>query len=150
MFQRADSENQLGLNLPYLMQSTLIANGTQPALLLRDGFPSNPLGPANVNYQLTHIRAVDPNSPARYIQYWSLGVQRSLPAQFVLTMDHEGTKSTHLDLIHDLNQYVNNVKPCPNYAYLGYPTIRRERLLPLEASVQHRFQSGLPMNVAYT
>ena len=113
MFQRADSENQLGLNLPYLMQSTLIANGTQPALLLRDGFPSNPLGPANVNYQLTHIRAVDPNSPARYIQYWSLGVQRSLPAQFVLTMDHEGTKSTHLDLIHDLNQYVNNVKPSP-------------------------------------
>jgi hypothetical protein len=35
-------------------------------------------------------------------------------------MDYVGTKSTHLDLIHDLNQYVNGVKPYSNFAYLEY------------------------------
>lgn len=151
LFQRAGSENQLALNPPYLRQSTLTSSGTQPAFYLQQGFPTGLLDPANVNLSLTHIRAVDPNSPTPYVQQWSLGVQRTLPLAFVMTVDYVGTKSTHLDLIHDLNQYVNGAKPYPGFAYLEYQqSVGSGTYHGLELSAQRRFQSGLSLNVAYT
>jgi TonB dependent receptor len=109
LFQRAGSENQLALNPPYLRQTTLLSTSTQPAFLLRNGFPPNLLDPANINLAQSRIRTVDPNSPTPYVQQWSFGFQRQLPGQIVFTTDYVGTKSTHLDLIYNLNQYVNGV-----------------------------------------
>jgi hypothetical protein len=151
LFQRAGSENQIALNPPYLRQTTLTAQGNQPAFLLQNGFPPDLLDPANINLKLSHIRAVDPSSPMPYVQQWSFGIQRQLPAQFVLTADYVGTKSTHLDIIHDLNQYVNGALPYPNFGYLEYQqSLGNGSYHGLEASVQRRFQNGLSMNVAYT
>jgi outer membrane receptor protein involved in Fe transport len=151
LFQRAGSENQVALNPPYLRQTTLTATATQPAFLLQNGFPPNFLDPANVDRSLTHIRAIDPNSATPYVQQWSVGLQRTLPAHLVFTMDYVGTKSTHLDLIHDLNQYVNGVKPYSNFAYLEYQqSLGNGSYNGLEASVQRRFTNGLSLDVAYT
>jgi hypothetical protein len=151
LFQRAGSENQVALNPPYLRQTTLTATATQPAFLLQNGFPPNFLDPANVDRSLTHIRAIDPNSATPYVQQWSVGLQRTLPAHLVFTMDYVGTKSTHFDLIHDLNQYVNGVKPYSNFAYLEYQqSLGNGSYNGLEASVQRRFTNGLSLDVAYT
>ncbi len=151
LLQRAGSENQLALNPPYLRQTTLISSGTTPAFTLQNGFPVNLLDPANINLALAHIRAMDPNSPTPYVQQWSFGIQRELPAQLVFTADYVGTKSTHLDLIHDLNQYVNGTFPYPNFGYLEYQqSLGNGSYNGLEASVQRRFASGLSLEAAYT
>jgi len=62
------------------------------------------------------------NSPTPYTQEWSIGFQRELPARMVLTMDYVGTKSSNLDLIRDLNQFVPGTKtfPYPNFGYLEH------------------------------
>jgi hypothetical protein len=66
-------------------------------------------------------------------------------------VDYVGTKSTHLDLIHDLNQPVNGVTPYPGFAYVEYQqALGNGSYNGLEASVQRRFQNGLSLNVAYT
>lgn len=148
---RDGSENQLALNPPYLRQTTLTGTATSPAFLLQNGFPVNLLDPNNINYQLTHIRAIAMNAPIPYVQQWSFGIQRSLPAKLVGTVDYVGTKSTHLDIIHDLNQYVNAVKPYPNFGYLEFAqSTANGSYNGLEASVQRRFQNGLSLDVAYT
>jgi hypothetical protein len=148
---RNGSENQIALNPPYLRQTTLTGTATNPAFLLQNGFPANLLDPNNINYQLTHIRAIAMDSPTPYVQQWSIGIQRSLPAQLVATVDYVGTKSTHLDIIHDLNQYVNGAKPYPNFGYLEFEqSVASASYNGLEASVQRRFQNGLSLDVAYT
>ncbi|MCU1295271.1 MAG: outer rane insertion C-terminal signal protein, partial [Bryobacterales bacterium] len=151
LFQRAGSENQLALNPPYLRQTTLLSKGNQPAFLLQNGFPTGLLDPSNVNLALAHIRAQDPNSPTPYVQQWSIGIQRQLPGQLVFTTDYVGTKSTHLDLIHDLNQYVNGAFPYPNFGYLEYQqSLGNGSYNGLETSLQRRFANGLSLEAAYT
>lgn len=148
---RDGSENQLSLNPPYLRQTTLTGGASTPAFLLQQGFPAGLLDPDKVNLALTHIRAIDPKSPTPYVQQWSLGLQRTLPAQTVLTVDYVGTRSTHLDIIRDLNQYVNGQLPYPNFAYLEYQqAVGSAGYNGLEASLLRRFQNGLSLNVAYT
>lgn len=151
LFQRAGSENQLALNPPYLRQTTLLSNKNQPAFLLRNGFPPNLLDPANINLANSHIRTVDPNSPTPYVQQWSFGFQRQLPGQFVFTTDYVGTKSTHLDLIYNLNQLVSGVLPYQRFGYVEYQqSVGNGSYNGLETSVQRRFTNGLSVNAAYT
>ncbi len=148
---RDGSENQIALNPPYLRQTTLTGTVGSPAFQLQSGFPSNLLDPNNINYSLTHIRAVAMDSPTPYVQQWSFGIQRTLPAQLVATVDYVGTKTTHLDIIHDLNQYVNGLKPYPGFGYLEYEqSTANGSYNGLEASVQRRFQNGLSLDLAYT
>ena len=151
LFQRNGSENQVALNPPYLRQTTLTGTSTAPAFLLQSGFPSGLLDPANINLSLTHIRAVDPNSATPYVQQWSIGIQRALPVGLVATVDYVGTKSTHLDIIHDLNQPITGTKPYPGFAYVEYQqALGNQSYNGLEASVQRRFHNGLSLNAAWT
>src|ERR1700732_2280597 len=74
LFERFGSENQLSLNPPYLINNTpaVASNATAPVFFLRNGFPSNFLDPAALNYKLVRIRAVNPNLPPPSVQQWSL------------------------------------------------------------------------------
>ncbi|MDQ1473089.1 MAG: hypothetical protein QOJ99_4569 [Bryobacterales bacterium] len=151
LLQRNGSENQVALNPPYLRQTTLVGTSTAPAFLLQNGFPTGLLDPANINLGLTRIRAVDPNSATPYVQQWSLGIQRMLPAGMVATVDYVGTKSTHLDIIHDLNQPITGAKPYPGFAYIEYQqALGNQSYNGLEASLQRRFHNGLSLNAAWT
>ena len=153
LFQRAGSENQLALNPPSLRQTTLLSSGTQPAFRLQNGFPPNLLDPANINLPNTRIRAVDPSSVSPYVQQWSIGFQRELPYNLVFTGDYVGTKSTHLDLIYDLNQYTQGTRtlPYPGFGYLEYQqAVGNASYNGLELSVQRRFSKGLSLEAAYT
>lgn len=154
LFKRNGSEDQLALNPPYLLETTLNpVNGDLPAFELQQGFPAGILDPANANYSTLHIHAMDPKSPMPYAQEWSLGFQRELPGQMVLTADYVGTKATHLDVISDLNQYVPGTKtfPYPNFGYLEFShAVGISNYNGLEASLQRRFTKGLSLEAAYT
>jgi hypothetical protein len=154
LFKRAGSEDQLALNPPYLLETTLNpVNGDQPAFQLHNGFPAGILNPANANYANLHIHAMDPNSPIPYVQNWSLGFQRQLPGQMVLTADYVGSHAQHLDIINDLNQYIPGTKtfPYPNFGYLEYShAVGLSNYDGLQASLQRRFNNGLSFEAAYT
>lgn len=153
LFKRAGSEDQLALNPPGLLEVALYPNGNKPALLLQNGFPANTLNPADVNLSSLHIHAMQTASPTPSTQEWSVGFQRQLPASTVLTMDYVGTKSTHLDIIRDLNQYIRGTTtlPYPNFGYLEYSQANGVgNYNGLETSLQRRFTNGLSFEAAYT
>ncbi len=153
MFKRAGSEDQLALNPPGLLEVTLNPNGNKPALFLQNGFPANTLNPADVSLSTLHIHAMQANSPTPSTQEWSIGFQRELPARMVLTMDYVGTKSSNLDIIRDLNQFVPGTTtfPYPNFGYLEYSEANGVgNYSGLETSVQRRFNGGLSFEAAYT
>lgn len=155
LFKRAGSEDQLALNPPDLIESAAYPNleKFQPAFLLQQGFPASTLSATNLNYSLLHIHAMEQASPTPYSQEWSLGFQRELPGKLVLTTDYVGTKSTHLDVIQDLNQYIQGTTtlPYPNFGYLEYSRANGVgNYSGLEVSVQRRYTSGLSLEAAYT
>jgi len=152
-FERFGSEDELALNPPFLVQTTgsIPATGTAPLFNLQGGFPASWLNPANINYQLTHIRTVNPYDPTPYVQQWSFGVQRKLPAQLLFEVDYIGTKSTHLDVLSDLNQPINGALPYPNFAELEYQqSIGNGSYNGLQASLSRRFARGLFLDIWYT
>jgi hypothetical protein len=123
----------------------------QPLFLLQNGFPASYLNPADINYQLSHIRATNPDSDTPTVQEWSFGIERALPQNFVFDLNYVGTKSTHLDVLTDLNQYIHGVLPYPNFGYLEYQqAIGNASYNALEASVKRRFSHGLSFSAAYT
>lgn len=153
LFKRAGSEDQLALNPPGLLEVTLNPIGNSPAFLLQNGFPADTLNPADVSLSSLHIHAMQTASPTPSTQEWSVGFQRQLPASTVLTVDYVGTKSSNLDIIHDLNQYVPGTKtfPYPNFGYLEYSQANGVgNYSGLEASVQRRFKQGFSFEAAYT
>jgi hypothetical protein len=155
LFKRAGSEDQLALNPPDLIESAAYSNlsAFQPAFLLQQGFPSSTLSTTNINYSLLHIHAMQQASPTPTSGEWSFGFQRQLPSKLVLTADYVGTKSTHLDVIQDLNQFIpgTTTTPYPNFGYLEYSRANGVgNYSDLELSVQRRYTDGLSLEAAYT
>ncbi len=153
LLERFGSEDQLGLNPPFLVQTTasMPVKSTTPAFLLQDGFPASWLDPASINYQLSHVRAVQPNSSTPYVQEWSFGIQQQLAGQTILSLDYIGTKSTHLNYLTDQNQLINGVKPYPNFGYIESQFAEGNGIYhSLQASLKRRFSNGVSLSVAYT
>jgi hypothetical protein len=155
MFKRNGSEDQLALNPPNLIESTAYPDLAtfQPAFDLRQGFPTTTLSTTNINYALLHIHAMQQASPTPYSQEWSLGFQRELPGKIVLTTDYVGTKSSDLDILQDLNQFIKGTStlPYPNFGYLEYSRANGVgNYNGLEVSAQRRYANGLSLEAAYT
>ena len=152
-FERFGSEDELALNPPFLVQTTgaIPSTSNVPLFNLQQGYPAGWLDPANINDKLTHIRTVNPYAPTPYVQQWSFGVQRELPGQMVLEVDYIGTKSTHLDVLSDLNQPIAGVTPFPNFGELEYQqAIGDGSYNGLQTSLVRRFAHGLSLDLAYT
>ena len=169
-FKRNGSEDQLALNPPALLSTTSnpLPNPNTadplplPAFQLQNGFSPDLLNPANASTPLLqptlHIHTIDAKSPMPYAQEFSLGFQRQLPGQTVLTADYVGTLARHLDVISDLNQYVPStagtahpVYPYPAWGYLEFShSIGTSNYNGLEAQLQRRFNNGLSLITAYT
>ena len=153
LLERFGSEDQLALNPPFLVQTTasIPVSVKTPAFLLQNGFPSTWLNPADINYQLTHIRAVQPNAGTPYVQEWSFGVQRELIPQTVFSVNYIGSKSTHLDYLTDQNQLVNGAKPYPNFGYIESQFAEGNAVYhALATSVNRRFSKGLALGISWT
>ncbi|GAC1359525.1 MAG: hypothetical protein NVSMB3_07070 [Acidobacteriaceae bacterium] len=162
MFERFGSENQLALNPPFLINKSLAvaSNATTPALVAQDGFPTNFLDPSAINLsklQAFHLRTVDPHAPAPNVQQWSIGFQRELPMELTAEVNYVGTKSTHLDVLNDLNQPsiaapgAPSKTPFPNFGYIEHAnSIGYGNYNGLEATLSRRFRKGFSVRAAYT
>ena len=153
LLERFGSEDQLALNPPFLVQTTasMPVSSKTPVFLLQNGFPASWLNPADINYALTHVRAVQPNSPTPYVQQWSFGIQQDLGAQTVLSVNYIGSKSTHLDYLTDQNQLINGAKPYPNFGYIESQFAEGNASYnSLQTSLKRRFSAGVSFIFGYT
>jgi outer membrane receptor protein involved in Fe transport len=160
MFERAGSEDQLALNLPFLVNNLVTAasnNQTANNIRLRTGFNLS-LDPSAVNPIQVRLRAVNPESVDPSIDQWNLGIQHLLPGDMVLTLDYVGTKGTHLSTLRNLNQQLFNangvgtgVVPYPNLGPIEYrDNGGNSNYHGGELTVEKRFSQGLSFRAAYT
>jgi hypothetical protein len=160
LFERAGSEDQLSLNLPYLVQNNVTAannNSTANNIRLRTGFNLS-LDPASVDPRLVRLRAINPEAVMPSIDQWNLGVQRLLPGNLVVTADYVGTKGTHLSVLRNLNQQLFNaagvgtgVIPYPSLGPIEYrDNGGNSNYHGGELTLEKRFSRGLSFRTAYT
>ena len=165
LFERAGSEDQLALNLPYLVQNNVTAannNSTANNMRLQTGFnlsldPNSILSdPAKVI--LVRLRAVNPESVDPSVDQWNLGIQRLLPGDVVVTVDYVGTKGTHLSTLRNLNQQLfdangigTGVIPYPSLGPIEFRDNGGNSIYHGgELTVEKRFSRGLSFHGAYT
>ncbi|MCA1850411.1 MAG: TonB-dependent receptor, partial [Acidobacteria bacterium] len=160
LFERAGSEDQLALNLPFLVNNVVTAaNNSQTAnnIRLRTGFNLS-LDPSAVNPILVRLRAVNPESVIPSIDQWNIGIQHLLPGNMVATLDYVGTKGTHLSTLRNLNQQLFNANgvgtgiiPYPNLGPIEYrDNGGNSSYHGGELTVEKRFSRGLSFRGAYT
>lgn len=90
-------------NPPYVFAETLQSDNYVPSLF---GFNFAPpaLGKTPVSFN-----ALDPHSPAQYINQWSFTVEKTLPGQIVLELGYDGARGYHLQR----SFLLNNAPPGP-------------------------------------
>ncbi len=158
LFERYGSEDQLGLNPPFLLNAQeTTTSRTQPIFFLQDGFPAKYRDPANIDLRRIRLRSVNPESVMPEADQWNFGVQRLLPAQMVLTLDYVGTKGTHLSVLRNPNFLPG--RPSANFQNRIYPNLGDVQLREnaansnynaLNATLEKRFSRGLSFRAAYT
>jgi len=160
LFERAGSEDQLGLNLPWLVNNVVTApntNSTANNMRLVTGFNLS-LDPAAVNPTTVRLRAVNPGAVDPSIDQWNLGIQHQLPGNMVATIDYVGTKGTHLSTLRNLNQPAFNANGTPT-SILPYPSLGpiefrdnggNSNYHGGELTLEKRFSQGLSFRAAYT
>jgi len=169
LFERAGSEDQLALNLPYLVNNVVTAATTSQTannMRLVTGFNLS-LNPSAVDPTLVRLRAVNPEALDSSIDQWNLGIQHLLPGNMVATLDYVGTKGTHLSTLRNLNQpFLNSNGTIKNAVINGtlQPVLPYPSLGPIEyrdnggnsiyhggeATLEKRFSRGLSFRAAYT
>jgi hypothetical protein len=169
LFERAGSEDQLALNLPYLVNNVATAannNSTANDIRLQTGFNLS-LDPNLVNPITVRLRAVNPESVNPSIDQWNIGIQRLLPGNMVATLDYVGTKGTHLSTLKNLNQPFFNANGTIMNAVINgtlQPVLPYPSLGPIEyrdnggnsnyhggeLTLEKRFSRGLSFRGAYT
>jgi hypothetical protein len=134
LFDRVGSEDQLALNPPGLINNNVSSSNTAPLFFLQSGFPSGFLNPLNLDpaagdLRRVRIRAVTPDAPKTTIQQASIGFQREVLSNVVLSVDGVWTKGTDLATLINLNQNLPNAAgarnalgplPYPNFGFIEY------------------------------
>jgi hypothetical protein len=167
LFERAGSEDQMGLNLPWVVNNAVGAasvNETVNNMRVRTGFNLS-LDPAVIEndparLRLVRQRAVSPDSVMPTVDKWSFGLQHRLPADVVVSLDYVGTKGTHLSVLRNLNQQRFNPDGSPGgpatvrFPALGAVEYRENSVNShyhgLDASLDKRFSRGVAFGLAYT
>ena len=169
LFERAGSEDQLSLNLPWLVNNSVTAannNSTANNIRLATGFNLS-LNPAAVDPTLVRLRAVNPEAQNPSVDQWNFGIQHLLPGDMVVTLDYVGTKGTHLSTLSNLNQPLFNangtimnavingtLQPVLPYPLLGPIEFRdnggNSNYHGGEVTLEKRFSRGLSFRGAYT
>ncbi len=165
LFERAGSEDQMALNLPFFVNNVVGVTNTSTTaanIRLRTGFNLS-LDPNTILNDPTRLaqvrlRAVAPDAVNPSVDQWNLGIQRQLPWEMAVTFDYVGTKGTHLSILRNLNQQLFNADgtgtgtiPFPAFG----PIELRENVgnsvyHGAELTLEKRFSSGLSFRGAYT
>jgi outer membrane receptor protein involved in Fe transport len=151
---RIGSEDQLALNPPGLRninQST--SSATTPVLIMRNGFPSNYLDPANIVLNRLLIRAANPSGENGTSHQFAVGGEREIALNFVVSADFVGNLGRHISVLRNLNQPLNGngPRPYPNFAHIQWrDPVGDSRYYGVDFSAEKRFSDGYGYRVAYT
>ena len=164
LFDRVGSEDQLALNLPGLINTSLSRPSGTPVFLLQDGIPSNflvlpNLDPAAGRLKGIRVRAVSTDDPNTQLQQATIGLQREI-AGLVASADFVYTRGTNLATLVNLNQPLpsapgaNDAKgplPFPNFGFIEWREDNgKSKYKGVDASVEKRFAKGYSFGAAYT
>ncbi len=158
LFDRVGSEDQLSLNVPGLVNTSVSSSSTAPLFLLQRGYPAAYLAPPNLDpaagdLKRLRIRAVDQNAPKTTIQQASLGFQREISKGVVVSVDGVYTKGSDLASLVNLNQPLNGNGPLPfpNFGFIEWRAQNgRSEYKGVDVGLQRRFADGFGFGISYT
>jgi len=168
LFDRVGSEDQLALNLPGLINKVYptATAATGPLFLLRQGIPPGALTPPNLDpaagqLRTVRLRAVTEDAPKSTFTQASIGFQRELFPNLVLTADGVWTWGDSLASLVNLNQPqpsapgAADTRGATPYPLFG-PFIEwrqqngESEYKGLDLGVERRFSNGYGFGLAYT
>jgi len=165
LFDRVGSEDQIALNPPGLINNVLASSNTAPLFLLQSGIPTGALNPLNLDpaagdLKRVRIRGVTNDAPKTTIQQASIGLQRELIRNVVLSLDGVWTKGTNLATLINLNQPLPNAAgnnalgpvPYPNFGtFIEWRQQNgRSNYKGIDLGIEKRFSDGYGFGVSYT
>ena len=165
LFDRVGSEDQLALNLPGLINTSLSRTSGTPLFLLQDGIPTNFLSPPSLNpadgqLRPIRVRAVANDAPKTTMQQATIGLQRDLGDGMVLSADYVHTHGSNLATLVNLNQPLpsaagaNDARgalPYPNFGFVEWQSQNGiSDYDGLDLGLQRRFERGYSFGVSYT
>lgn len=165
LFDRVGSEDQLALNLPGLVNTSLQRTSGTPLFLLASGIPANFLTPPSLNpadgqLKGIRIRAVAKDAPKTTTSQASIGFQRDLGDGMVASLDYVHTHGSNLATLVNLNQAqpsapgANDAKgavPYPNFNFIEWRAQNgKSNYDGIDVGLQRRFARGYSYGVAYT
>jgi hypothetical protein len=163
LFDRVGSEDQLALNVPGLINNSVTQTSGSPVFFLKDGFPASfltapNLDPAAGQLRRLRIRAVSNEAPKTTLQQASLGFQRELPGNLVLTVDGIYTKGTNLASLVNLNQPLplnggdaKGPLPYPNFGFVEWRAQDgKSEYKGIDFGLEKRFSHGYGLGLSYT
>jgi len=163
LFDRVGSEDQLALNVPGLINNSITQTSGSPVFFLQDGFPPNFLTPPNLDpsagqLRRLRVRAVSEDAPKTEVHQASVGFQRELMRNLVVTVDGVYTKGKNLASLVNLNQPLplagNDARgplPYPNFGFIEWRAQNGEsEYKGIDFGVEKRFSQGYGFGVSYT
>jgi hypothetical protein len=90
-------------NPPYVFSETLQSDNYTPGL---SGFD---FAPPVLGQTVVSFNALDPHSPAQYVNEWNFTIQKSLPGHIIVEVGYNGARGYHLQRSH----LINNAPPGP-------------------------------------
>jgi carboxypeptidase family protein/TonB-dependent receptor-like protein len=165
LFDRVGSEDQIALNPPGLINSVLASSNTAPLFLLRNGIPSNALTPLNLDpaagdLRRVRIRGITHDAPKTTFQQASIGLQREVFRNVVLSLDGVWTKGTNLATLVNLNQPLPNAAGNNALGAVPYPLFGtfiewrqqngKSTYKGIDLGLEKRFSDGYGFGVSYT
>jgi hypothetical protein len=154
LFDRIGSEDQLALNPPGLINTSLsTSSSTTPLFFLEDGFPEGFLDPSNLAFRRIRLRAVARDAPKTTLHQYSVGVQKVFAGTYVASLDLVGTQGRNLANLINLNQPIGGSGPLP-YPDFGFIEWREQEATSsykgIDLGFQRRFARDWGFSVAYT
>jgi outer membrane receptor protein involved in Fe transport len=165
LFDRVGSEDQLALNVPGLINNSITQTSGSPVFLLRQGFPAGFLTPPNLDpaagqLRRLRLRAVSREAPKSTFQQASVGFQRELVDNLVLTADFVYTRGTNLASLVNLNQPLPSApgaadargpQPYPNFGFIEWRAQNgRSEYKGVDLGLERRFAGGYGFGLSYT
>jgi hypothetical protein len=141
-------------NPPFVPNATFVGDQTNPAFLLRDGFPANALSLASNGLNVINFPF---NFLTPYVEQWNLNVQRELGGNFLAQVGYTGSGAHKLSGLTNYNQpfpgtgNVNARRPYQGYATINsYNPFINSTYHALLAKLERRFAKGMTLLASYT
>lgn len=129
----------------------------QPALVVRDGFPTGLL-PTTVIQQNVAVKTGLRFMPAQYTSQWFFDLQQEIPFNTVVTLSYLGSSSKHMVWTRNLNQPLTPgaaaIQQRRPYPFFGNITLRdpgaNANYSAFTAKAEKRFSQGMTFLLSYT